>query len=155
MDKPVGIVIHCAATPDGQEFHASDIDRWHKERGWKGIGYHFVIPLDGSLEIGRGLAEDGAHAKGWNTCTIGVCLIGTRRFTPEQWDCLARLVTGLKFLYPGVWVLGHRDLDGVKKECPGFDVSHWMGDDDMVPPPDNLLSKSVARRVAVAEDVVR
>jgi N-acetyl-anhydromuramyl-L-alanine amidase AmpD len=121
------IIIHCAATPNGKEFHAADIDRWHKERGWTRIGYHFVIPLNGLVEYGRALSEIGAHASGHNRDSVGICLIGTDRFTIEQWDSLKNLVADLKVRHKTIEaVMGHRDLPGVTKSCPGFEVKDWL-----------------------------
>ena len=70
------IIIHCSATREGEDISASTIDKWHKKRGWKGIGYHFVIRLNGLIETGRMIDECGAHTKGENCTSIGVCYIG-------------------------------------------------------------------------------
>ena len=77
------IVIHCSATPEGLDFRARDIDRMHKEKGWKMIGYNFVIDLDGTVEVGRPLTMAGAHcqdkgfsSKSYNLHSIGICYIG-------------------------------------------------------------------------------
>lgn len=70
------IIIHCSATRAGQDFTATDIDRWHRQRGFRSIGYHFVIRLDGTIEPGRDVALDGAHCTGWNHRSIGICYIG-------------------------------------------------------------------------------
>lgn len=131
------IVWHCSATPDGKWFSAKDIDKWHKARGWRKIGYHRVILLDGLVEIGRELWEVGAHVAGQNSRSIGVCMIGTRRFTFAQWGAAATLAGDLLVQFPGAKLLGHRDYspdqngDGIiepwefMKECPGFDVAAW------------------------------
>lgn len=132
------IVIHCSATPDGKPFTIADIDRWHRERGWRKVGYHRVIHVDGSVHVGRKLKEIGAHVAGQNSHTVGICMIGTRRFTLAQWGALANLVAELRLLYPAANVQGHRDYspdlngDGIiepwefMKECPGFDVAEWL-----------------------------
>lgn len=146
------LVIHCSASPDGCAHTEEDIDRWHAERGFargagnighhaphlKHIGYHFVIRASGVVRVGRRLSEVGAHARGYNTCSIGTCLIGTDRFTDPQWQVLKSHVTSLCGDYPGLKVVGHRDLspdtngDGAVsrdewiKNCPGFDVAAWM-----------------------------
>ncbi len=119
------IIIHCAATPNGREFHVSDIDRWHKERGWRGIGYHYVIPVAGDLEYGRAESEIGAHCRGYNRDSIGICLIGTDAFTRQQWDALHLLVDNLGERYPEASVHGHREFNS-HKTCPGFDVAMWL-----------------------------
>ena len=75
MRKIDSIIIHCSATKVGQDFTAADIDRWHRERGFNGIGYHYVVCLDGRLERGRDISLAGAHCKGWNEHSIGICYI--------------------------------------------------------------------------------
>lgn len=143
------IVIHCSATRAGQDIHAADIDKWHKERGFKEIGYHYVIDLDGSVEFGRALPKDGAHCNtsgtsgvNYNKHSIGICYVGgldengepadTR--TDEQKTAMHELVLRLIEKYPIVEVIGHRDAspdkngDGIIsrnewiKQCPCFDV---------------------------------
>jgi N-acetylmuramoyl-L-alanine amidase len=127
------IVIHCSATPEGKVFTAANIDRWHKAMGWKGIGYHQVVRLDGTIERGRPDDQIGSHVAGHNSRTIGICYIGgtdkdgkpkdTR--TQAQKVSLAKLVREYLAKYPGAKVVGHRDFPGVKKACPSFDVSVW------------------------------
>lgn len=128
------IVIHCSATPKGRYHDAADIDHWHRARGWARIGYHFVIRLDGTLEVGRPLGEPGAHVAGHNQTTIGICYIGgmnadgtaaedTR--TDAQKAAMRTLVLALKSAFPMAEVCGHRDFPGVKKDCPSFDVREW------------------------------
>lgn len=123
------IIVHCSATPRGRDVKATDIDRWHRERGWKGIGYHYVVELDGRIETGRNEKEIGAHCKGHNAHSIGICYIGglssdgkvaidTR--TSEQRVALTKLIMWLKERYPDAKVYGHRDF--TKKDCPCFDV---------------------------------
>ena len=70
------IIIHCSATPEGRNFKASDIDHWHRQRGFKKIGYHYVIDLDGTIEVGRDEDEIGAHCVGHNRESLGICYIG-------------------------------------------------------------------------------
>lgn len=76
MRKITEIIIHCAATPEGKDFTVQDIDRWHRQRGFKSIGYHFVIYRDGSIHKGRPLDQIGAHCTGHNANSIGICYIG-------------------------------------------------------------------------------
>ena len=129
------IIIHCSATPEGKYFDAEDIDRWHKERGWNGIGYHFVILPGGEVQNGRPVNTQGAHVKGHNRYSIGICYIGgvdknnespkdTR--TPDQEQAMVSLIKVLRNVYGDIPVTGHRDFPGVTKACPSFDVSEWM-----------------------------
>ncbi len=130
------IIVHCSATREGDDsINAEVIDRWHKKRGWKGIGYHFVILIDGSIETGRMINKCGAHTKGMNCKSIGVCYIGgveserndkgkysakdTR--TPEQIATLLELLRLLKKIYPDAKIHGHRDF--AAKACPSFDAT--------------------------------
>lgn len=136
------IVIHCSATKENKDYSAEDIKKWHFQRGFKDIGYHFIIKLDGTVEIGRPLNKIGAHVTNHNTGSIGICYIGglsskdkpkdTR--TDKQKQSLKDLVNTLKTLLNIPKVLGHRDYskdlnnNGVIepfeyiKECPCFDV---------------------------------
>lgn len=128
MRKINRIILHCSATKEGQHFTVSDIDSWHKQRGWRGIGYHYVIYLDGSIHKGRAESEIGSHVQGYNATSIGICYIGgldedgkpkdTR--TKEQKDSLVRLVAELKERYPKATVNGHNEF--AKKACPCFNV---------------------------------
>lgn len=129
MRKIDKIIIHCSATPRGRDVKAAEIDRWHRERGFKCIGYHYVIGIDGSIERGRDETIVGAHCKGQNGGSIGICYVGglssdgkvamdTR--SDEQRVAMTRLVMELRERYPGAKVYGHRDF--AAKECPCFDV---------------------------------
>ncbi|GJQ07512.1 N-acetylmuramoyl-L-alanine amidase [Capnocytophaga cynodegmi] len=133
------IVVHCTATPEGREHTAQDIDRWHKQRGWRGIGYNYVIRLDGMVEVGRDVDEIPAHVVGYNKSSIGVVYIGGNEAnktlvngkmiykakdtrTQRQKESLIYLLKELKKLYPTAQILGHRDFKGVNKACPSFDA---------------------------------
>ena len=129
MRKITKLIIHCSATPEGRDYTVADIDRWHRARGFKGIGYHYVIYRDGSVHPGRAVEVIGAHCAGQNANSIGICYIGglaadgktakdTR--TPAQKEALRKLVAELKAKYPGVTVHGHREF--ANKACPCFDV---------------------------------
>lgn len=138
-----GIIIHCAATPNGQWHSVDEIDQWHQQRGFKrsdefrkkynpellAIGYHFIIYPNGAVATGRHLDEVGAHAKGFNSKTLGVCLIGTNKFTLKQWESLRDNIRGSLKRYPAARIIGHRDLPNVHKECPGFNVKDWLAND--------------------------
>lgn len=114
-----------------------EIRKWHKARGWSDVGYHFVIRRDGLIEVGRELSKTGAHVKGHNTGSIGICLVGGTEpdgQTPEanfeavQMEALDRLLHHLtrQFDLSDADVYGHRDAPGVTKACPAFDVAHWI-----------------------------
>jgi len=138
MRKITGIVIHCSASKNGDARVTRDIiDRWHRDKGWNGIGYHYVVHVDGSLHEGRPLDVAGAHTEGNNANTIGICMVGTDAFTEPQWATLGAIVASLLMRYPEATVCGHRDYspdlngDGLItsrewiKICPGFDVARW------------------------------
>lgn len=122
------IIIHCTDTPEGRKVTVADIDRWHRDRGFSGIGYHYVIYLDGSVHTGRQLDTPGAHCKGLNARSIGVVYVGGRgrdgktkdTRTPAQRRELSKLVAELQARFPGATVHGHREF--AAKECPCFDV---------------------------------
>lgn len=118
------IIIHCSATPNGRHHTAEDIHRWHKERGWDGIGYHYVIRTDNMVESGRPEYWMGSHAKGHNSGSIGICLIGTDQFNKDQMELLENLVRKLLIKHQGAKVIGHNEIS--EKKCPGFDVRYWL-----------------------------
>ena len=136
------IVIHQSDSAFGT---AGLMDRWHRERGWSGIGYHRVIlngwlraerfraECDGLIQAGRPLEREGAHVRGHNAHSIGVCLIGAGEgwpvgvgyLTAAQWQALAGLCAMLmrEFGVPVERVVGHREFPDVTKTCPGFEVA--------------------------------
>lgn len=129
MRKIDKIIIHCSATPEGKSFTVQNIDRWHRQRGFRCIGYHFVVYLDGTVHTGRPIAEIGAHCQGQNTTSIGICYIGgvaadgktpkdTR--TEAQKSALVTLVANLKKQYPNATIHGHNEY--AAKACPSFKV---------------------------------
>lgn len=122
------IIVHCSATREGRNHTIADIERWHKEQGYREVGYHYVIHLDGTIHTGRKEEEIGAHCLGKNATSIGICYIGglnaygepkdTR--TDKQKAALLTLLKKLKQKYPKAKVYGHRDF--AKKDCPCFDA---------------------------------
>jgi len=118
------IVIHCSDSPHGRGDGASEIHRWHQERGFDGIGYHKVILENGLIDDGRPLCWKGAHAKGFNGVSWGICLIGKGVYTPAQWMSLKDQIFHLIGMAPQAKVVGHNDLDS-SKGCPLFDVQAW------------------------------
>jgi len=144
------IVVHCSATKAEQDIGMHEINEWHKNKGWSMIGYHSVIKRNGTVEGGRPLNKTGAHVKGHNHYTLGVCMVGgldkdgnpENNFTDEQFLALGSLIKNWKMTFPSITdVCGHRDLspdidgDGEiekwewLKDCPCFDVYEWMKDD--------------------------
>lgn len=122
------IIIHCSATPEGREVTVADIDRWHRERGFTQIGYHYIIYLDGTIHKGRAEHIVGAHCLGQNQTSIGICYIGgldkngkpkdTR--TMKQKLALLDLLTHLVVKYPNATIHGHNEF--ASKDCPCFSV---------------------------------
>ena len=136
------IVIHCSATKETQNYSFKQLKADHLARGFKGVGYHLYIKKDGSTLFGRSFFKSGAHVKGFNYNSIGICYEGgldkngkpkdTR--TVQQKQALLRAVLFLKGVYPNAKVKGHRDFspdlngDGIItpneyiKSCPCFNV---------------------------------
>ncbi|MDE6100159.1 MAG: N-acetylmuramoyl-L-alanine amidase, partial [Paramuribaculum sp.] len=118
MRKINRIIIHCTATKAGRKTTVAEIDRWHRARGFRGIGYHYVVYLDGEIARGRDESVAGAHCKGYNADSIGVCYVGgldgsgkpadTR--TSAQKKSLVDLIVRLKKRFPSATVHGHNDF---------------------------------------------
>jgi N-acetylmuramoyl-L-alanine amidase len=129
------IAIHCSYSKADQDIGVEEIREMHLDNGWRDIGYHFVIRRDGTVEVGRPVDEVGAHVKGYNRKSIGICLVGGKstsntpihNFTPQQMNSLWALTFGMCHAYriDDSRILGHRDFPGVLKECPCFDVQEW------------------------------
>lgn len=125
-NEPSKIILHCSDTEDsGDRFGVDDIRRWHtKDRGFLDVGYHYVIRRSGKIEIGRSENQVGAHCQGHNQDTIGICLIGTRKFTVMQYEALVTLVKTIKerhriFIDD---IYGHYEFNE-GKTCPGVDMN--------------------------------
>lgn len=123
------LIVHCSATPEFRKVTVEDLRKWHvEERGWSDIGYHFFIDLLGEIHECRPLERTGAHAKGNNFDSIGICYAGgldTKHMakdtrTDKQKDALQDLLCQLKGLYPKSVVYGHNNFSN--KECPCFDA---------------------------------
>jgi N-acetylmuramoyl-L-alanine amidase len=131
------IIIHCSATPEGRRTTLEEVTQWHKARGFRTIGYHYLIHLDGSISRGRQEHEQGAHTKGYNKNSIGICYVGgldknmkakdTR--TCEQKHALKMLVEQLKDKYTIPTVHGHNEF--ANKACPCFDVQEWLKEEGL------------------------
>ena len=139
MRKITLIIIHCSAVRPDQQSSAAQIDKssaaqidtWHRERGWKfGIGYHYVVRRDGSIELGRPEWMIGAHCVGHNAHSIGVCYEGGLDIRGEPKDTrteaqkasLRQLLRQLRQRYPHALIVGHHDLNP-QKDCPCFDAA--------------------------------
>ncbi|MCQ0987558.1 phage tail tip lysozyme [Jiella marina] len=150
--RPINeIIVHCTATPAGREVSVDTIRSWHKQRGWRDIGYHWVVHLDGSVEEGRPVGQVGAHVAGHNTGTIGVVYVGgvdkdmrakdTR--TAAQKDGLEKLLRDLMSHYPSVTkISGHNQY--AAKACPCFDARQEYA---------QLLSEVAAPPTVINSDV--
>ena len=149
---PKYITVHCSATQNSPSITEEDIQSWHLARGFRDTGYHFVIPTNYLVEAGRPLWRTGAHVKSHNDDNIGICIVGgvdqdgnsEMNFNKYQLNYLRNLIEALKDTY-GILdenIKGHRDwspdvnLDGViqtsewLKDCPCFDVEHWLKTDE-------------------------
>ena len=133
------IVIHCSAVRPDQTSSAKDIEKWHKDRGFNGTGYHCVVRRNGEIEPGRPESVIGAHChvkgQNHNKHSIGVCYEGgldirgqpadTR--TEAQKAAMRQLLEDLHRRYPRAMIVGHHDLDPTK-DCPCFDAAHEYAD---------------------------
>lgn len=119
------LVVHCSDTDNHIDMNAIDIHKMHLKFGWDGIGYHKIIRRSGKVENGRPEYWVGAHVKGKNQISLGVCLIGRDKFTKKQFLSLEKILTKWKLLYPDTKIVGHRDLGNTNKTCPNFDVKSW------------------------------
>lgn len=128
------IVVHCSASVPDIKTDAKVIDRWHRQRGFLMVGYHFVIKTDGIIEPGRDLDSIGAHVVNYNANSIGICMVGgvdkdqkaVNNFSKEQFASLKALLTTLHAKHPKAVIQGHRDFPKVAKDCPCFDVKPWV-----------------------------
>lgn len=128
------IILHCSATPEGKDFKANDINRWHLQRGFRKIGYHYVVDLDGTVEKGREDWENGAHTIGHNSKALGICYIGgvakdgktpkdTR--TNKQKAALFELVNDLMKKYKLTLKQVHGHYEFANKACPSFKMDKF------------------------------
>ena len=124
------IIVHCTATKEGVPVTIADITKWHKQKGYSTIGYHYVVMIDGKIKGGRDVNISGAHCKGHNSHSIGVCYVGglsksgitkdTR--TEAQKKSLVNLLKRLHQLYPTATIHGHNEFS--KKACPCFNAKY-------------------------------
>ena len=123
------IIIHCSAVKPWQESGVREIDRWHRAKGWKSCGYHYVVRRDGTVEVGRPVEEVGAHCLNRNRHSIGICYEGgldvsgnpadTR--TEAQKKALRELLQQLHAQYPRAIIAGHNVFNPMKA-CPCFNA---------------------------------
>jgi N-acetylmuramoyl-L-alanine amidase len=127
------IIVHCSATPPNRDIGFKDIDLWHRRKGWLMCGYHKIIKRDGTVEDGRPLHRSGAHARGYNHKSWGVCLVGgvdenlhpENNFTEIQMTRLKEVISHLIGLTNhDLKVIGHNEVSN--KACPSFDVQVWL-----------------------------
>jgi hypothetical protein len=115
------IIVHCSASDVAGHDNIDTIRKWHvEERGWKDVGYHFFIRKDGTIEKGREVRIAGAHCKGHNHDSIGICLSGNLEFTSDQYISLGALLQILQIEYGDLDIYPHNYFDSVKT-CPNFD----------------------------------
>lgn len=131
MRKINEIILHCTATESGKHYTVYDIDRWHKQRGFMGIGYHYVIYVDGSVHKGRKDSVIGAHCSGHNANSIGVAYVGgllnnrpSNTLNYKQIDSLRRLLSCLMQQYLLAPSAVHLHSEYANKACPCFSRSY-------------------------------
>ena len=128
------LIIHCADTYVSMDVGVDEIRSWHVDgNGWDDIGYHYVIRRNGM--VGKGRPDDvvGAHARGMNSKSLGICIVGGKgldnqpevNYTYAQWDSLLTLCNNLSDNHPEADVIGHCDVPDSGKTCPNFNVKAW------------------------------
>jgi len=127
--KPDKITVHCTVTPNGQAVSMKTIDRAHRARGFKKFGYHLLIHANGRAEIGRRQSEQGAHVKGHNEGNLGICLVGTDKFSKLQLAAL-QVMIGIfseEHDIPLYEVYCHYQFDTANgKTCPNIKINHLL-----------------------------
>lgn len=122
------IIVHVSDSPDDRDIGAKEIDQWHRERGFRMIGYHYVIRRNGVVEPGRDEYWIGAHCKGHNLTSIGICWVGRDHLTAEQKTAMIKLIKQImdKYKLTPSQVFGHREFDA-GKTCPNLDPNEIRG----------------------------
>ena len=163
MRKIDEIIIHCSATQpkwmadQSVEAKRDEIDRWHRDRGFNSFGYHYLLDRNGKVCAGRGLDEQGAHTRGHNDNSIGICLVGghgssstdafSANYTDAQDQALRVLINELKIRVPTIKkISGHNDYTHAKA-CPGFKVDRWLANK----PPERKLIESTTMQASAAQ----
>lgn len=132
------IFVHCSATKHSMNWGLREIRQSHKERGFLDVGYHFIVKRDGTIEAGRDEDVIGAHVEGYNSTSVGVCLVGgiddkgkfDANFTPEQMQALRSLLVTLLAKYEGAVLRAHHEV--APKACPSFDLKRWWETNQLV-----------------------
>lgn len=125
INIPKRLIVHCSDY--GKQHTPVEVHKWHKKRGFDGVGYHDFIDMEGKHKRGRPWYWKGSHTRsgGWNHKSLGVCMLGKRIFTNAQYDALEQYILQVVQDYPDIVVCGHRDVDP-GKTCPNFDVKAWI-----------------------------
>lgn len=126
MRKVNWIIVHQSASNNPKHDNIETIRDWHTSQGWADIGYHWFINKSGEVFVGRSESRIGAHTKGHNKDSIGICLSGEGEKTPAQLKSLENLIFNIctRYNLGKDSVLGHNDL--APTECPGFDLHSWL-----------------------------
>jgi len=125
MRKIDEIIIHCSDSDIKAHDDIRVIRDWHvNERGWSDVGYHYFIRKDGTIQKGRSWDTVGAHCKGHNRRSLGVCLSGRHKFTPRQFKALEHVLERIWAKFPAIPVYGHYEFSN--KSCPNFDVEDFL-----------------------------
>lgn len=134
LTRPVDLlVIHCTATPPEMDIGVKEIRKWHMDKGWSDVGYHWVIRRDGTIEDGRPVNLIGAHTRGYNKKSLGLAMVGgvdenmrpEANFTGKQWHSLGLMCRGTRAVLPKIAIQGHNEFD-FGKACPSFPVQNWL-----------------------------
>ena len=118
------IILHCSDTPASMDIGSKEINKWHRQRGFSLIGYHYVIRRNGTIEKGRGEDRIGAHCYGYNRRSLGVCLVGRGKYTKAQFKNLKALLNELQVRYEEATINAHYEFSN--KDCPMFDVAGYL-----------------------------
>lgn len=119
------IIIHCSASDETHHDDISVIRKWHLDRGWRDVGYHYYIKKGGTVQEGRPHWQMGAHTSGYNDFSLGICLGGEYKFTKAQYDSLEFLVRDLIKRYPTIIKVSPHNRYTNKKTCPNFTVAQY------------------------------
>ncbi len=119
------VFIHCSASDNPKHDDVSVIRQWHLQRSFSGVGYHFFIKFDGTIQCGRNIELTPEAQEGNNTSTIAICCAGLSRFTEAQFNSLRLLVKAINAAIPKATYHGHCEVS--KKTCPVFAYKTVLG----------------------------